>query len=211
MFLFYNIYLRAKISKTVKTIIIVILLSASFFIAKSQNTGNKKILLGVEIDGDTVLYHEVAPVYVYPHKNFRSKRFERRYWRLVRKVKKVYPYAKKANELLREYSDKYEATNDNKLRKKYMKQAEDELFKQYGPELKKLSISEGRILIKLIDRETGATSYQLIQDLKGKLSAFFWQGIARLFGNDLKAEYDPETEDRLIEEIIFNLDSNVIK
>lgn len=169
------------------------------------------MLLGTRIDGDTILYHEVPAVYVYPRSDFRSKRFEKQYWRLVQKVKKVYPYAKKANELLEQYSEQYEATKDKKLRRKYVKQAEDELFGQYGPQLKKLTISEGRILIKLIDRETGTTSYELIQDLKGGITAFFWQGIARIFGNDLKSEYDPEVEDRLIEEIIFYIEAGVIK
>ena len=91
-----------------------------------------------------------------------------------------------------------------------LKQAEAALFREYGPQLKKLSIQEGRILIKLIDRQTGTTSYELIQDLKGGLAAFFWQGVARVFGNNLKSEYDPEVEDRMIEEIIYYIDAGIL-
>ncbi len=183
---------------------------AIVFSGRSQNIGEQKPLLGIRVDGDTIVFREIQPVYVYPQKDFKSKRFEKEYWRLVYRVKKVYPYAKKAHELLQQYSDQYEATQDKKLRRKYVKQAEEALLKEYGPQLKKLSITEGRILIKLIDRETGSTSYQLIQDLKGGLVAFFWQGVARVFGNDLKSKYDPEVEDRLIEEIIFYIEAGIL-
>ncbi|OFX32008.1 MAG: hypothetical protein A2W90_08015 [Bacteroidetes bacterium GWF2_42_66] len=176
----------------------------------SQNIGTEKPVLGIRVDGDTIVYREIPPVYVYPRSDFRSKRYEKQYWRLVQKVKKVYPYAKKANELLLQYTEQYEATQDKRLRRKYVKQAEEALFGEYGPQLKKLTISEGRILIKLIDRQTGSNSYELIQDLKGGLVAFFWQGVARVFGNDLKSEYDPEVEDRIIEEIIFYIDAGIL-
>jgi len=194
----------------VKTIVFIFAFIVAGSVGFAQEQKGMK-LPGTKINGDTILYREIPPVFVYPRTGHKSKRFERRYWRLVQKVKKVYPYAKKANELLHEYSAKYEATQDKKLRRQYVREAEKRLFQQYGPQLKKLSVSEGRILIKLIDRETGTTSYQLIQDLKGNLSAFFWQGVARVFGNNLKAEYDPVTEDRLIEEIIFYIDAGIIK
>lgn len=194
-----------------KTIVSLIVFFTGISACFSQKVDTLKVLPGIRVNGDTILYREVPAVYVYPRNDFQSKRFEKQYWRLVQKVKKVYPYAKKANELLRQYTAQYEATQDKKLRRKYVKQAEEELFGEYGPQLKKLTISEGRILIKLIDRETGSTSYELIQDLKGGLTAFFWQGIARIFGNDLKSEYDPEVEDRLIEEIIFYIEAGVIK
>jgi hypothetical protein len=198
-------------SEEMKTGILLIVFLTGISACFSQEPDTSKILLGTRIDGDTVVFREVPPVYVFPTKKFKNKRYERKYWRLVRKVKKVYPYAKKANELLRQYSEQYEATKDKRLKRKYVKQAQNALFREYGPQLKKLTISEGRILIKLIDRETGSTSYQLIQDLKGGLAAFFWQGVARIFGNNLKAEYDPEVEDRMIEEIIFYIDAGIIK
>jgi hypothetical protein len=194
----------------VRTGIFLIVFFAAVSVCWAQDTNTAKSILGINVDGDTVVFREMSPVYVFSRKDFKSKRYEQQYWRLVQKVKKVYPYAKRANELLRQYSEQYEATQDKKLQRTYVKQAEKALFDEYGPQLKKLTISEGRILIKLIDRETGSTSYRLIQELKGGLTAFFWQGVARVFGNDLKAEYDPEVEDRMIEEIIFYIDAGML-
>ncbi|WP_163716572.1 DUF4294 domain-containing protein [Mangrovibacterium lignilyticum] len=176
----------------------------------AQEQDSVHYLEGIKYDGDTIPHVSLNPIPVYPGGKYKSKRLQRKYWRLAAKVKKVYPYAKLAAQLLDEYEVKYEAANNPKLRKKYLKEVEQKLFDQYGPELKKLSISEGRILIKLIDRETQHTSYELIKDLKGGVSAFFWQGMARLFGNNLKDEYDPVEEDRMIEEIIFFIEAGVI-
>ena len=162
------------------------------------------------IDGikDSVPHIDIKPIFVFSRKSYK-KHFGNKYWRLVKKVKKVYPYAKKASELIESYDSLYTSTHDKKIRKKYIKQIEKKLFKRYGPELKKLSYTEGRILIKLIDRQTGETSYELIRDLKGGFSAFMWQGVARLFGDNLKSEYNPEEEDKLIERIIFFIDTGV--
>jgi hypothetical protein len=147
---------------------------------------------------------------VYSTRTFKNKRAERRYGRLVKNVKKAYPYAKLAGDLLEEYSILLEATETEKERKKIMKQAEDELKAEYGGELKKLTISQGRILIKLIDRETQHTSYALVQDLRGKFVAFFWQALAKLFGHNLKAEYDPHGEDRDIEDIVVMIEAGIL-
>jgi len=183
-------------------------------ICHSTSWGQKRdsvhYLRGITINGDTLPHVDLVPIPVYPRRTFKSKRLERKYWSLAMKVKKVYPYAKIAAKLMGEYDARYRASGNKKLRKQYLKAAEKELFDKYGDKLKKLSISEGRILIKLIDRETRHTSYELIKDLKGGVSAFFWQGIARLFGNDLKAEYDPQGEDKVIEEIIFFIEAGLI-
>jgi hypothetical protein len=87
--------------------------------------------------------------------------------------------------------------------KEYLKQAEQELLDKYTEDLKRLTITQGKILIKLVYRETGATSYDLVEFYRGRFSAFFWQALARLFGSNLKLEYDPYGEDRLIEEIVI--------
>ncbi len=203
-------YLRNEFKAMRKLLFFISFLLFAVFEAECQEVDSLQFLDVIEQDGDTIPHKDLGPVYVFPKKEFKSKRLERRYWRLARKVKKVYPYAQAAGELLAKYEEEYLAAKDKKVRRKYIKQAEDELFGEYGPQLKKLTISEGRILIKLIDRQTGHTSYELIKDLKGGLSAFFWQGIARLFGNNLKDEYDPRTEDRMIEEIIYFIDTGMI-
>ncbi len=178
--------------------------------AYAQDRDGLHYLGSIISENDTLPHVELKSIPVHPRRQFKSKRMEQRYWRLARRVKKVLPYAREAARLMAEYDQKYRYSDDKKLRKKYLKEAEDELFALYGPQLRKLSISEGRILIKLIDRETKNTSYALIKDLKGGVSAFFWQGIAKLFGNDLKDDYDPIEEDRDIEEIIFFIDSGII-
>ena len=81
---------------------------------------------------------------------------------------------------------------------------------RFEKEVRKLTVSQGIILVKLIDRETGRTSYQVIKELKGNVTAFFWQGIARIFGNNLKTEYDPEGEDRVIEDIVLGIEAGFI-
>ena len=190
-----------------KLIFIVIFFSlVPVFDGYTQQKDSLHYLEAIREDGDTLPHRELEPITVYPRSKFKSRRMEQQYWKLAMRVKKVYPYAQKAAEIMKQYEARFLATNDPKQRKKFVKQAEKELFDEYGPQLKKLSVSEGRILIKLIDRETKRTSYELIKDLKGGVTAFFWQGVARLFGNDLKAGYDPVVEDRLIEEIIFYIE-----
>lgn len=148
-------------------------------------------------NGDTMAY-----IYLKPVIKYRRPVDLRRYQRLVRNLKIVYPIAKYANYRLQEM-EKHLATIDNKKeQEKYVKQVEKELKAQYTPIIKKMSFSQGKILIKLIDRETGRSSYELVRELRGGFSAFFWQNLARLFGANLKATYDKEGEDRIIEQLI---------
>lgn len=132
--------------------------------------------------------------------------------RLVNNVRKVYPYAKIASELLQTYDTLLATVSNASERSNLMRMAEDDLTEQYTEELKKLTFSQGLILIRLIDRETGDTSYQVVQELRGKFRAFFYQGFARLWGYDLKSEYDPHNnlEDDQIETIVTLLERGQI-
>jgi hypothetical protein len=112
-----------------------------------------------------------------------------------------------AKEKLIELDEELSQIKGKKARKKFIDDVEDELREEFEDELKGLTISQGRILIKLIDRETGDTSYELVKEMKGSFSAVFWQAIARLFGSNLKSEFDPEGEDRLINEIVLLIES----
>ena len=136
----------------------------------------------------------------------------RRGRRLVSNVRKVYPYAKLAGDKLKEYDLMLADVSSNSERRRMMKEAEKEIADQYTEELKKLTFSQGAILIRLIDRETGNTSYQVVQELRGRLRAFFYQGFARLWGYNLKTEYNPKTnpEDDEIETIITLLERGQI-
>jgi hypothetical protein len=129
-----------------------------------------------------------------------------KYRRLVQNVKKVYPYSIVVRETFTEINDTLEQLGSERERRKFMKDYEADLFGEYEDDIKHMTLSQGKILIKLIDRETQNTSYQLIHDYRGSVSALFWQGIARLFGSNLKAEYDPYGEDYIIEKVIYEIE-----
>lgn len=176
----------------------------------AQQAISPHYLEGVKVGNDTLPHIDLPQVIVFPKAHFKSKQDEQQYWRLVWKVKKVYPYVKEAARLYQKYQQDVPASAKRRDRRIYIKKAEDELMALYGPKLKKLTISEGRILIKLIDRETHSTSYDLIDQLKGGVPAVFWQGVARLFGNNLKSQYDPYGEDRQIEQIVLYIEAGML-
>ena len=167
-------------------------------------------LPGMRVETDTLPHMNIPQVDIYPRAKFKSKHAEQQYWKLVWRVKKVYPYAKEAARLYTKYQKEVPPDAKRRQRREYVKKAEDELMALYGPKLKQMSITDGRILIKLIDRETNATSYDLITNVKGGVPAVFWQGVARIFGNNLKSKYDPYGEDRQIEMIIHFIEMGVI-
>ncbi len=170
--------------------------------ALGQVRDSSRLGIGIIQGQDTIINRQIKEVWVYPQRQFKSTRYERQYWRLVQRVKKVLPYAKTANQLLRKYEPEYLKLSKERDKRNLIKKVEDELMAQYKEEFKKMSITDGKVLIKLIDRETGRTSYTLIREFRGAFIATFWQGIARLFGNNLKDEFDPYGEDLLIEEIV---------
>jgi hypothetical protein len=111
---------------------------------------------------------------------------------------------------LREYDAELKKLKTDHQRRKFMKKVEDELREEFEGELRELTVRQGIILIKLIDRETGDTSYELVKQFRGAFSAFFWQSIARLFGHNLKLKYDPDGEDKMIEEIVLLIENGQI-
>ena len=132
------------------------------------------------------------------------------YYRLRFNVIKVYPYARLAAVKLNEMNVKMEKMASKREKKRYRKDVEELVRKDFEDQIKKLSINQGNVLIKLLDRETGHTSYELIKDLKGSLNAFFAQGVAKLFGHDLKNEYDPEGADKAIENVVKQIERGEI-
>jgi len=164
---------------------------------------NPAILGVLVINGDTLYYASIEEVSISAQRRFSSRRDYRRYQRLIHNVKVAYPYAQKAAGILEEMNHEFLKLETDRERRRYVKKVEERLMDEFGDDLKSLTITQGQILIKLIDRETGDTSYELLRELRGSFSAFFWQSIARLFGSNLKSEYDPLYEDRLIEDIIF--------
>jgi hypothetical protein len=128
----------------------------------------------------------------------------------VRNVKKAYPYAKLAGEKFNEYNQKIAGIQSKSVQKAMLKQAEDELQAQFGAELKELTITQGKILLKLIDRQTSNSSYDIVKDFRGSFRAFFYQSFARVFGYNLKVKYDPLGEDADIERIVILIESGNI-
>ena len=192
-----------------KIIFIFSLISIITFDCFSQEVNGIVVLANV-IDGDTIPVIPLKEVNVYALKVIKNKREARRFSRLVRNVKKVYPYAKIAGIKLNKYNDILLKTENERERRKIMKKAEDEIQEEFGKDIKKLNFSQGKILIKLIDRETENSSFKLVQDLRGKFQAFFWQAFARIFGYNLKVKYDPEDEDRNIEMIVKMIECGMI-
>lgn len=162
------------------------------------------------INGDTVPHILIREIIIFPKREFKTKRQYVRYTRLVRYVKKVYPYSQIVKNKLYEVNARVDSIEDKKKQKAYIKQKEDELREEFEGELRKLTYTQGRILIKLINRETGETTYEIVKQLKGSLSAFFWQSVAVVFSSSLKYEYDAKGDDRLIEEIVVQIENGLL-
>ena len=171
---------------------------------------NLTVLPLTVVNGDTIPYIRLPESEVFGYKIFKNNREERQYDRLVRNVRIVYPYAKLAGEMLNDYEEILMNTKSERERKQIMKDLEDELNREYGDELKKLTVTQGKILIKLIDRQTGESSFDLVKDLRGSFRAFFYQSFARIFGLNLKVKYDPEGEDKSIETIVRMIERGII-
>lgn len=158
-----------------------------------------KVLIG----GDSLQYMEFSNVYVYPQLTFSNKRQQQSYMRLVKNVKITLPLAKEVRQILIETAEYLETLPNDKAKEAHIKRVEQSILKEYKPKMKKLTYSQGKLLIKLINRECNSTSYEAIQAFMGPLRAGFWQAFAWAFGASLKKEYDPEGTDRLTERVVL--------
>ena len=144
----------------------------------------------------------IPHVYILPIRKYARKPDMRRYQRLIRQVKKCYPLAKQARIEMEKMERQLLAVKDKKEQEKLAKELQKQLIKQYTPVILKMTISEGKVLLKLIDRETEYTAFQIIKDFRGGFVAGFWQMFAKMFGNNLKLEYEPATKDKTLEQIV---------
>jgi hypothetical protein len=142
--------------------------------------------------------------------SYKNKRQKQAYTKLQKKVIKVYPYAKAAGDVMKQYEAMCAQLTDPKQKKNLLEQAEKQMKAQFEKDLRGLTVSEGVILIKLIDRQTGESSFELVRELKGKMSAYMWQGVAKLFGHNLKATYEAAGEDVWIENTIELIENGSI-
>lgn len=153
-------------------------------------------------DGDSIKYVEMNNVYVFAPMTFKNNKQRNAYNRLVNNVKKVLPIAKEVNRAILETYEYLGTLPNQKAREEHLKLVEKGIKEQYTPRMKKLSLPQGKLLIKLIYRETNSSSYQLVQAFLGPSKAAFYQTFAWMFGASLKKEYDPEGKDRLTERVV---------
>jgi hypothetical protein len=158
-------------------------------------------------NGDTVPVIDLYAVDIYTTFQFRNKRHYEQWTRTKHNVKKVYPYAILAAAKLREYDMALAGMHDERERKSYIKTCERDLREEFEDDLKKLTVSQGKILMKLIDRESGKTTYQVVRQLRGAFQAAMWQTVATIFGHNMKAEYDGAVEDIMIERAVKLVES----
>ena len=149
--------------------------------------------------GDTIPAVQLPNVYIFRPLKFKNEKERREYYRLVRNVKKTLPLAREINRAVIETYEYIETLPDKKAREKHLKLVEKGLKEQYTPIMKKLTFSQGKLLIKLVNRQTDSSSYELVKAFMGPFKAGFYQTFAALFGASLKTEYHPEGEDRLTE------------
>lgn len=162
---------------------------------------NGTLVRAVVSHGDTVFV--LPTVYAFPPMKFKNKREEKFYWRTVRDVKKVLPYSKLINTLVQEVNDTLMRIPTKKERDRYMRQWEKTTYRKYYKEFTHMTLNQGKLLIRLVDRECQTSSYELIRAYRGSFSAGFYQMFAKLFGADLKSKFGTGRNDKIIERIII--------
>ena len=211
--------MRIDIFAVMKRLIILslaVILSVPVFSMDSdtENDKQKRVLVALAniVDGDTIPTVHLTEVTIYAKRIFPSARKQRKYDKLTRNVIKMYPIAKEVKSILIETYLYLQTLPDDKARDEHLEVVEKGVWDQYYPVMRKCTLSQGKLLIKLIDRECNQTSYELINAFIGGFKARFYQTFASLFGASLKKEFDPDNdeEDEMIEEIIWMIDNDML-
>mgnify|MGYP002856724913 CR=1 FL=1 len=193
-------------------LIVITLLAVTAATARAQDSEDPEFAPMVKIsktvvDGDTLPYMEMQNVYVYPEPNFKNKRQQQAYLRLVRNVKKVLPIAKEVRQMLLETAEFIETLPTKQERDEHLKRVEQSVVAEYKPKMKKLTYAQGKLLIKLVDRELGSTAFDAIKAFVGPVRAGMWQAFAWMFGASLRKDYDPDGVDRLTERVVLMVEA----
>jgi len=205
----YILFLMKK--KTTYYILLLLVFGLLSTNTQAQNTKTEDILLNaIIIDGDTLPYLELKEVVIQAPSDFISQKEAKKITKLIRDVKKAYPYAKLAGVKLKQLDELLATITDEKEKKKLLKQAEEDLVSQFEEDIKNMTFSQGVILLKLVDRETGTTSFEIVKEFRGTLRAFFWQSLGVIFGINLKTEYDPQGDDKNIEQIVQMIENGTL-
>lgn len=182
-------------------------LLSSFAKAQQKSPAGGVFLPMCVYDGDTIPYIQLPTVYIFKPLKFKNDRERAEYYRLVRNVKKVYPISREINRTIIETYEYLQTLPNEKARQKHIKRVESGLKEQYTPQMKKLSFSQGKLLIKLVDRQSNQSSYDLVKAFMGPFKAGFYQTFAALFGASLKKQYEPTGDDKLTERVVLLVES----
>ena len=159
---------------------------------------------------DTFAIVNLPGVYIFPEMKFKNKKEQDNYYKLIRDVKRTLPYAKMVYSTLIETYEYMETLPNEKAKQQHLKRMEKEMFKEYKPQLRRLSYSQGKLLIKLIDRECNQSSYNLLKAYLGSFRAGFWNFFASMFGASLKSQYDPKGKDKVTERVVVLVENGLL-
>ena len=201
--------------KRIVILLLTLVMCIPAFCAGADDDDKQKrvlVALATIIDGDTVPTFEMMEVTIYGKRIYPSARKQRKYDKLTRNVQKMYPIALEVKAILVETYLYMQTLQDDEARQEHLEKVEKGVWDQYYPIMRRCTLAQGKLLIKLIDRECNQTSYDLIKAFIGGFKAKFYQTFAALFGASLKKEYDPEhdDEDAMIEEIIWMIDNDML-
>ncbi len=194
-------------------VILIVFLSSGSLVCHAQQQPRTDMSKSIYLtpmcvyNGDTIPYVKLPTVYIFKPLKFKNKREMAKYYKLIRDVKKVLPISKEINRAIIETYEYLQTIPTEKERQKHLKAVEKGLKEQYTSRMKKLSFAQGKLLIKLVDRQTNSTSYELVKAFMGPFKAGFYQTFAALFGASLKKQYDPSGEDALTERVILMVEN----
>lgn len=194
-------------------ITLTLLLGVQLVCAQEQSTDSIAKMyryMSIVKDGDTIPLIPLRPVHVFAQLKFKSENERQQYSRLIRDVKRTYPYAKLIAASIIETYEYMQTIPDEKDRQKHLEDVQKYMMDTYKPEMKKMTRAQGKILMKLVDRQTGASTYDVVKALLGSFKAGVYNVFAGLFGNSLKVKYDPKGEDAEIEAIVIQIEQGTL-
>lgn len=180
--------------------------------ADSTDTGAPAFVPMVKVGkvlegGDSIQYMEMSNIYVYPTLTFTDAKARKQYNKLVRNVKRVLPIAKEVRRIIIETTEVLEMMPDKKAKQAHMKRVEEDIKRTYTPRMKKLTYAQGKLLIKLVNRECNSSAYGAIKAFLGPIRAGMWQAFAWIYGASLMKKYEPEGEDKMTERVILMVEA----
>lgn len=181
---------------------------SSAFQIVMQKFPNGKVMQMLIIDGDTNYLYNLPTVRIVGEKLYGDAEKDKQFRRLRYHVTKVYPYAKLASKKFNEYNEEIANVGSNRKKRLLLKKREQELKEEFTDVIKTMTVTQGRVLVKLIDRETGESTYDIIKEMRGGFKAFIYQGVAKFYDGDLKERYNPKenAEDEMIERIVVMIE-----